>query len=69
MSEFPQITSSQIRRLHYSETKNGQEVRSRRHLTRLYKLGLVERIWGIYGEDRQEYVYQLPDSGKRAHRI
>jgi hypothetical protein len=56
---FRQLTTSQIRRLHYSGTYNGQRVRVRRHLARLTKLGYLKRMWGAYG-NALEYVYQVP---------
>lgn len=56
---FRQLTTSQLRRLHYQGSYNGQRVRSRRHLARLTKLGYVKRMWGAY-DSGIEYVYQVP---------
>lgn len=57
------LTSSQVRRLVYlTGTPTGRAIRSRRHLARLTRLGLIRRFWGIY-DGPPEYVY-LPASSK-----
>lgn len=60
VARFDQATSSQLRRLHYQGTDEGKEVRSRRHLTRLTKLGKLRRMYGIYHGGEKEYVYFIP---------
>lgn len=60
VARFDQATSSQLRRLHYQGTDEGKEVRSRRHLTRLTKLGKLRRMYGIYHGGEKEYVYFMP---------
>lgn len=65
VARFRMLTSSQLRRLHYrSGTSTGREIRSRRHLARLTKLGLLKRLWGIY-DASPEYIYLPPDSKAR----
>lgn len=64
VTQFRQLTTSQIRRLHYSGTPDGQRVRSCRHLARLTKLGLLKRMWGAYSGG-VEYVYQLATTKAR----
>jgi hypothetical protein len=64
VTQFRQLTTSQIRRLHYQGSYDGTRVRARRHLTRLVKLGHLKRMWGAY-EGSVEYVYQLPKSAAR----
>jgi hypothetical protein len=61
---FSMLTSSQLHRLHYHATNPGAYVRSRRHLARLTKLGLLRRFWGVY-MDAPEYVYLPPSSKAR----
>lgn len=61
---FGQVSSSQLRRLHYKGTDKGKKIRSRRHLTRLTKLGMLKRVWGIY-DSAPEYIYLPPNSKAR----
>ena len=62
---FRQATTSQLRRLHYQGTERGQIVRSSKHLKRMAEVGLVRRVWGVYG-GFPEYVYMPADSKARA---
>jgi predicted transcriptional regulator len=65
---FRQMTSSQVRRLHFPEgTQRGRIVRTQRCLARLVKLGQVEAITRPQAGRRggAEYVYQLATSKTR----
>jgi len=64
VTQLRQLTTSQLRRLHYIGSYDGTRVRVRRHLARLTKLGLLKRMWGAYTEG-VEYVYQLPQMTAR----
>ncbi|WP_197026093.1 replication-relaxation family protein [Arthrobacter sp. 9MFCol3.1] len=48
----------------FLQSHDGTQVRVRRHLTRLVKLGVLKRMWGAYGGN-VEYVYQLAASRAR----
>lgn len=62
VARMQMLTASQIRRLCYQTgTPTGREIRCRRHLARLTKLGMLRRFWGVY--DRPEYIY-VPASSK-----
>jgi hypothetical protein len=73
---FRQMTSSQVRRLHFAEgTERGRIVRTQRCLARLVKLEHLvtlkhldrqTRAYGGNGGGSGEYVYQLPSSKTRA---
>ena len=68
VSRFRQLSSSQLRRLHYQGTPRGRVVRCSRHLSRLVSLGLLtrlERVQGGYGGGSGEHVYQLPTTKAR----
>jgi Replication-relaxation len=58
---FRQASSSQLRRLHYAGSYDGTRVRSRKHLTRLTKLGMLKRMWSVY-DGAAEYIYFPGDS-------
>jgi Replication-relaxation len=62
---FRQATSSQLRRLHYTGTRDGTRVRSRKHLARLVALNKLRRIWDVY-EGVAEFIYLPPESKARA---
>src|SRR5215211_5660301 len=62
---FRQMTTSQVRRLHFAEgTERGRIIRTQRCLARLVELELIvetrKRAHGGYGGGSGENVYQLP---------
>lgn len=68
VSLFRQITTSQLRRLHYFGTTRGTKVRVHRHLQRLERLGLVIKLpppTGGYGGGSGEAVYMPAGSKAR----
>jgi hypothetical protein len=59
---YGQVSSSQLRRLHYIGTPRGTIVRSSRHLKALSERGAIKRLpYKLSGE----YVYTAPDSKAR----
>lgn len=57
VTKHTQLTSSQIKRLLYRGTAQGTRIRSQRHLKRLSDLGLLRRVWTVYGNRPAEHLY------------
>jgi hypothetical protein len=69
LTRFRQMTSSQVRRLHFTEgSERGRIVRTQRCLSALHKRGFVGRVTRAQGGHTGgsgEYVWQLPASKAR----